>query len=183
LTFDPKTGVASSTLTRYVVQSVGETRFTISGTVVLQRPDALVIRAVMPWRTDWLSFGLYDDGWTRPRTRARIRVFATPGQRTALIRTLTVQVRSPVDIPHRAFELAWDHHSLRGDAVSGNSVSERIELCVPAHGFAEVRLTTPVSSSIPGDQRSEADSLTTRKGGVLVADISLANEIGFRCRA
>jgi hypothetical protein len=181
--FDQATGAASASLTPYVVQSVNETRFRISGNVIIQRPDAMLIQAASPWRTDWLTYGLYDDGWTMPGTPARVRVFAAPEQQHAVIRTLTFQVRAPIGVDARRFEITWNGGSLHADANGTNSVSERVDVCVPAHGFAEVRLATPVSSIIPGDQKRADTWMLTRKGGVLVADLSLADEIGARCEA
>ena len=181
--FDQATGAASASLTPYVVQSVNETRFRISGTVMIQRPDVMLIQAASPWRTDWLTYGLYDDGWTQPGTPARVRVFAVPGQKHAVMRTLTFQVRAPIQIPRRSFAITWNGGSLHADANGTNSVSERVDVCVPAHGFAEVRLATPASSTIPGDQRGADTWMLTRKGGVLLADLSLADEIGATCSA
>ena len=48
-----------------------------------------------PWRADWLSFGLYDDGWTRPGVVARVRSFARPGQTEPLERSLVLQFEAP----------------------------------------------------------------------------------------
>jgi hypothetical protein len=181
LTVDPKDGRASRTFTPYVVQSVGETRFRISGTVVLQRPDVMLIRADMPWRADWASSGLYDDGWTKPRTPAHIRVFATPRQRGAVTRTLTLQLRAPEDVESRPFRIAWAGGSTAGAAGGASSVSTPVQICVPAHGHAEVEVSTPGVSAIPGDQRNLDASLQPRRGGLLLAGISLADEIGPPC--
>ena len=183
LKFDRSTGAASASLSPYVVQSVNETRFRISGVVMVQRPDAMLIHASAPWRTDWLTSGLYDDGWTQPGTLVHVRVFATPAQHHAVMRTLTFQVRAPIDVPNRSFEIAWNGGSLHADANGTNSVSERVDVCVPTHGFAEIRLATSASSEIPGDQRNEDTSILPRKGGVLIAGLSLADEIGAPCRA
>jgi hypothetical protein len=182
LAFDPTTGAASATLTPYVVQSVSETRFRISGTVVLEPSNMMVIRSTTPWRTDWLTSGLYDDGWTRPDTTARIRVFGEPGARQAVQRTLTVQLRGAVGVPPRPFALRWRGGSTHGVAGSDSSVQERITLCVPARGHADVQLSVAGSSQIPGDQKSIADSTQPRQGGLLVSGISLADEIGPACR-
>ena len=70
-----------------------ETRFRVSGKAVSSRAASLLIDAERPWRTDWLTFGLYDDGWTSRRAPARIRVFAYPHQQGARTRYLAVGVR------------------------------------------------------------------------------------------
>jgi hypothetical protein len=97
------------------------------------------------------------------------------------MRTLTFQVRAPIQIPRRSFTIAWNGGSLHADANGTSSVSERVDVCVPARGFAEVSLATPVTSIIPGDQRSRDTWTLARKGGVLLADLSLADEIGDPC--
>ena len=180
VTFDSATGRASRSLTPLVVQSVGETRFRISGTVQIQRTDVMLIRADLPWRTDWLTSGLYGDGWTRPRTVAHIHVFAVPGQQGAVTRTLTVQLRAPVDQPDRAFRIAWRHGSLAGKANDQSSSIEQVRLCVPAHGYADVRVSSSTSSDVGADQ-SVLGAPPHRQGGVLVADISLSDELGGAC--
>jgi hypothetical protein len=177
--FDARTGAADRTLTPYVVQSVTETRVRIAGVVQTQRPDAMVIDAEQPWRADWLSFGLYDDGWMRPGRAARIRVFAAPRAPAAVTRTLSVQFQPPPNTPSQPFELRSNLATLRGATSSG--AWQQIRLCVPAHGFAEVRVTTQTRATIPGDLTSAATSATLRTGGLLVSGISLADEIGPAC--
>src|SRR5262249_33442290 len=63
--FDPLTGVADISPTPWVVQPLGETRFRLSGPSV-DGNGARLIRTGPSWRADWLTFGAYDDGWTRP---------------------------------------------------------------------------------------------------------------------
>jgi hypothetical protein len=179
---DPKTGVAGPSRTPYVVQSEGETRFRISGTIQLERPDVMLIDARMPWRVDWLTFGLYDDGWTRPNTPARIRVFAAPGQHGPVTRTLTVQVRLPPNLDAGSFTLRSGLATVRKKVVAGETALVQLPICVPASGNAEARLTTPVRATIPGDQQSQPASTEPRVGGVLVAEIALADEVGGPCR-
>jgi len=181
LTLDLATGAASKSWSPYVVQSVTETRFRISGTALNARTDVMLIRAAMPWRADWLTFGLYDDGWMLPGKAARIRVFAMRGQRGPVTRTLSVQVELPPNIASQRFELVTNLARVRSEATTAATAVERIPICVPAHGFTEARLTTPTISPIPGDQRSQYASTLPRDGGLLVADISLADELGGPC--
>jgi len=181
VTFDPRTAAASRSLTPLVVQSVGETRFRISGTARVQTSDVMLIQTTMPWRADWLTTGLYGDGWTIPHTTAHIHVFAVPVQQGAVTRTLTVQLRAPIDAADRPFMIAWPHGSLRAKANDRNSIVEQIPVCVPKRGYVDVRVSTPVNSDVGPDQ-SVLDPPPHRRGGVLVADISLADEIGGSCR-
>src|SRR5262249_43488384 len=117
LAFDPKTGYANHSWTPYVVQSVTETRFRISGNVQVQGPTMMLIDAALPWRTNWLTFGLYDDGWTKPGRTVRVRVFPVPGQKQALTRTLTFQIAGPETVSSRSFTIRTNLESVHGSAT------------------------------------------------------------------
>jgi hypothetical protein len=182
LRFDPRTGLAAASPARYVLQANQETRFRVSGTVQVQQEDTRLIIAARPWRADWLTFGLYPDGWTRPGATARIRVFALPGQRGARLRTLTVAARTTENVAKRRFSLRAAG-SRAGGVATPDTVRATIEVCVPARGYADVGLTAAASSRIPGDLRDfDLAEYTTRRGGVFVAEIALADEVGSPCQ-
>ena len=182
-TFNEQTGAVDRTLSPYVVQAVTDSRFRISGTSPLQTPQILLIKAAQPWRLDWLSFGLYDDGWTKPGVTARIRIFAQPRQRAAEIRTLTLQIQGPsgASAQNRPYTVVSDTGTQTGTANDQSNAFARIEVCVPAHGYSDVRVSTPGRSAIPGDLSSEQGSIAPRIGGIDLADVALADEIGGRC--
>ena len=181
LRFDPETGAANVSPTPYVLAADQETRFHIAGVGRVTMPDVTLTAVHEPWRADWLSFGLYDDGWTRPGVPVRVRIFPSPGQRTAVVRYLTFQIHPPDPVPTRAFEvrsnLATDH----GVATNQHSTIVTLRVCVPRHGHTEVRLTTPDTSWIPGDQRDQPSSDIERRGGLYLSEIALADEIGPAC--
>jgi hypothetical protein len=181
LEFNQTTGAVNVSLSKYVVQSVTDSRFRISGTSPLQTPQILLIKALQPWRLDWLSFGLYDDGWTQPGVTARVRIFSSPGQRAPEIRTLTLQIHGPTSTPS-PYTVVADTGSQKGTATDDATSFARIEVCVPAHGFSEVRVSTPTRGPIPGDLSNEQASVSSREGGIDLNDIALANEIGGSCR-
>ena len=176
ISFDPRTGVADRSPTPWAVQSLGETRFRLSGATGNDRNGVRLIHAGRRWRADWLTLGAYDDGWTMPGVATRVRVFARPGQRGPLIRYLTIHVAEPTGRPVTiASNLeAWD-----GDAPARHTV----QVCVPARGFADVRLASHEAGPIPGDQRDAQNAqFGTRRGGVHIGDIALADETGGPCR-
>ncbi len=178
--FDPKTGRADVTLTRYVLEADQESRFRVSGKEIANADGLNLIDAAEPWRTDWLSFGLYDDGWTRPGVTARVRVFATPDQRAPVLRGITFGVRAPDGVASRSFELSSNQGVVHGTA-SQDTGFYPIHVCVPAHGYADVRLRVPAASEIPGDLATLASSLRRRRGGVFLSQIGLADELGGSC--
>jgi hypothetical protein len=179
--FDPRTGRASVSPTRYVLEADQESRFRVSGTAIANTDGLQLIDAARPWRTDWLSFGLYDDGWTRPGVTARIRVFAAPDQHGSAVRTVTFGIRAPEGVATRPFRLSSNLQRVTADAGAGDTTLQGVTVCVPQRGYAEVRLSTPDASAIPGDLRSLETSLTSRRGGAFVSEIALSDEVGGPC--
>ncbi len=180
--FDPRTGRSDVSLTRYVLEADQESRFRVSGKEIGDQQGLNLIHAAQPWRTDWLSFGLYDDGWTRPGGTARVRVFAAPDQRGPVLRTLTFGIRAPDGVASRLVQLSSNQGEVRAVAIQYNTTFHAIQVCVPARGYAEVRLRAAAASAIPGDQATLASSLLPRRGGVFLTEIGLADELGGACK-
>ena len=160
--FDPNTGRADVSLTRYVLEADQESRFRVSGKEIANQQGLNLIDAARPWRTDWLSFGLYDDGWTRPGVTTRVRVFALPNQRGPVLRGITFGVRAPEGVAARRVELSSNQEVVHAVA-SQDTGFDGIHVCVPPHGYAEVRLRAAGSSAIPGDLATLASSLHPRE--------------------
>jgi hypothetical protein len=180
LQFDPRTGRANVTLSRYVLGALQESRFRISGRQIASTDGLSLIDATRPWRTDWLSYGLYDDGWTRPGETARVRVFAIPSQTGSIMRTVTFGVRAPSGIDSRAFDLSSNQGAVRAVAT-GDTLFQGINVCVPEGGYADIRLRVAQSSAIPGSLATYESSLAPRTGGVYLSQIGLADELGGPC--
>jgi hypothetical protein len=178
LVFDPSTGSANVSPSRYAAESVAETRFRIAGKPVTEYRGVLLIETEQPWRTEWMTFGLYDDGWTVPRAVTRIRIFAAPDQTKPAVRYLTISARAPRDIGARIFHVSSNMTDWRGKAVEGGT-SKQFPVCVPAHSFADVSLSTRGYTPIYGDPKSEETFASyARSGGVMLTQISLADEMG-----
>src|SRR4051812_16915009 len=168
LTFNRKTGRANLSPSRDVAQAVAETRFRLAGTVLGEDRGVDLIQAERPWRAQWLAYDLYRDGWTIPRVDGTIRVFATPAQTAPEHRYLTVSVRAPNDAGRRVVRLRSNASSWSA-RVGEQPVSKQLALCVPADGYADVRVRAPRYSPIYGDPRSEGSFVSyARSGGVLV---------------
>jgi hypothetical protein len=180
--FDQATGVASTSPTRYVVQSTKETRFRIAGPIASASRDAVVIDAGPRWRADWVSHGLYSDGWTKPGTPAVVRVFAVPGQKHALTRTLTFGIRAPLDDLERPFRIGSNLERVRGRTASPATLFQPVRVCVPRKGWADVTFRTPEVSTVYGDMRSESAVTEPRLAGLLLVEVALADELGPPCR-
>jgi len=177
-----RTGRASVSPLGYVAQSVGDARFHIAGSVVTNDRGLFLVKAEQPWRADWLTTGLYDDGWTKPHETARIRVFSYAGQNRRVTRSLTIYLRAPSGIAARPFSLASNVQDVDGTA-GGNEVTADVSVCVPPNGFSEIKLSAPDASGVYGDPTSEVTSPQPRDAGVLVTRIYLSGRIGADCRA
>ena len=178
LRFDDRTGRANESLTRYVVEDATETRFRVSGKGLQITRNSLLIDTERPWRTDWLTFGLYPDGWTKPGDAARIRVFSSPQQKTAVMRYLAVGVQAPFApalIQREPFDIRSNADEWKGVANGEDAVVHQLSVCVPADGFADVRVGTYGRAF-----DSYADGLS-RRAGLLVTEIALADEVGPAC--
>ncbi len=178
LTFDPSTGRANVSPTKYVADSIKETRFRIVGKTVAEYRGVLLNETEQPWRTEWLTFGLYDDGWTVPRVVPTIRIFSSPEQTQPVARYLTITARAPRDIGARIVRIRSNMIDWRGKALE-TGTAEQLPVCVPARGFADVRITARGFTPIYGDPRSEGSFVSyARSGGVMLSQISLADETG-----
>ncbi len=183
LRFDPTTGVANASPSPYVVQSNKETRFRIAGKGAAGSPDtrdSAIVLAGKPWRAAWVSYGMYDDGWTRPHRVARVRLFGEAGQMHPAIRTLTLGVQAPN--ASRPFTVVSNRQTVHATATDGDRVLVAVTACVPARGFTDVRVSTPGASVAYGDPRTAATAVLPRQAGVHLTEIAEADEIGPRCR-
>jgi hypothetical protein len=183
LRFDPTTGVANTSPTRYVALAVKEARFHLLGTAVQSTDAVTLIDTVRPWRADWTSSGLHNDGWTKPGVTGKVRIFAAPGQEGWRVRFVTLQVWAPADVASRPFRVVTNLQAHSGAATNTHTVfAEAIRACVPPQGFAEVSISTPDESGIPqGNLNTNASFEVPRAVGVYLAQIALADELGPRC--
>src|SRR5438128_1082858 len=122
--------------------------------------------------------GKYEDGWTQLCIVWRIRVFAEPGQTKPLKRYVTISVRGPSRSYARPFRVISNASDWRGRAPVAGTTNQ-VAVCVPAHGFADVRISTRGFAPIYGDLRSSNTfAYYARSGGVLITAIALADETG-----
>jgi hypothetical protein len=177
LRFDPKTGRANVDLDAFVAQAVAETRFHIVGEPFTTQRNVILSQPERPWRADWVSYGLYDDGWTRPHQTARIRVFSLPKQKGRTLRWLTLRLLAPEQVPPRAVSIRSDAGSWHFDVTSA-SIQQQVSVCVPPHGYADLTVNAAGFSQIAGDPANTETFATTRSGGVQFQQIALADETG-----
>ncbi len=181
LRFDPQTGLANHDFDSYIAQAVADARFHVKGRFLTTERDVSIVFPDRPWRADWVSYGLYADGWTRPGQVARIRVFAAPGQTAPVRRTLTVTLLAPGDVPSRRAVLHSNGGTWPLDISSANSVQQAVTICVPQRGWADVSLRADGTSPIYGVQTTIESFGQPRDAGVLVGQIALDDKPGASC--
>lgn len=170
LRFDPRTGRATVSPTRYVAESDLETRFRVRGTTVSLTRDVRLIDAGRSWQADWISRGLDDDGFTVPGRTATVRVFPLAGQQGPIRRFVTFHVLA--------------HSARLGVTIAGNTTFVAADqdedvgvfVCVPPHGFGTIRLHGDGSTRVWGDLGTRAGIYQTRVRGVQIGRISMADE-------
>jgi hypothetical protein len=181
LSFDRTTGRANVDFDSYVTQAVGDARFHIAGKLFSVQRDASVVFPERPWRADWITTGLYSDGWTLLGRTARIRVFARPGRTTPELRTLSVSLSGADPVKTRPVHFTSNTGTAAAD-VGPTTVIQQLTVCVPPGRQAEVLLAAKGSSQISGSEATPLTAVTPRSAGVLVRSISLADAAGPTCR-
>ncbi|MFL5955406.1 MAG: hypothetical protein ACJ76I_15000 [Gaiellaceae bacterium] len=175
LTFD-SLGRSSVSPPGGVVQAVGDTRFHLAGTVVTNNRGVFLVDPERPWRADWTTDGLYDDGWTKPGETAHIRVYAYPGQNRAVTRSLTVSAFAPSGVTSRAISVG------PAQATAGsNEVTVEATVCVPPNGSAAVPVAATGTSTIYPDPKTIVTFGQARDAGVQISRIYLSGAIGADC--
>ena len=165
-----------------VLQALGDTRFHLSGTVILLNRGVFLVEPERPWRADWSTAGLYDDGWTVPGGVAHIHVYPYPGQSTPVTRSLTVSLFAPAGVASRPFRLS-SNLGVTTAAAGTNEVSQQIAVCVPPGRAADATLTVSGSSFVAGDLRTPETFSSPRRAGADVSRIYLSGAVGPACQA
>ena len=176
--FDPRTGLSNVDVDSYIAQAAGDVRFHLKGRFLHTERNVSIVFPDRPWRADWMTRGLYPDGWTKPGRVAYIKVFPDPAQRGPVLRTLTVSLAAP-EAARRPTTFASNTGRWQL-AVGGNTLQQAVSVCVPRAAPAEVSIRVSGSSAIGGDQSTLETFAQPRDAGVLVGSIALG-EPGATC--
>ena len=176
--FDERTGAARRLEeTAHVVVHHTDVRFRLAGKALVYDRDAYLIEPDRPWRAAFVTSGIYGDGWTRPHLPAMIRIFANPGQRTALKRFITIAITPPSPSVDQPVTISSNLERQRRVVAPGESLEPLVTVCVPAGGYGEVEVETPIVSDIYRDPtRAALTGETDRPAGVLLRWLALADE-------
>jgi hypothetical protein len=169
-------GHASASLPGDALQAVGDTRFHLAGNVLTNNRGVFLVEPERPWRADWSTTGLYDDGWTRPGVVAHIHVYPYPGQDRRVLRAVTVSAFAPAGVTTRTLQVGQSSAT-----AGGNEVSADATVCVAPNAAGDLPVTVEGASTIYGDPRTDATFAKTREAGVQISRIYLSGQIGADC--
>jgi hypothetical protein len=176
--FDPDTGEARETPdSRYALFYGYDSRFRLAGIQHHFERDAYIVEPERPWRADWITRGIWPDGFTRPHAPATISVYAKPGQRTALRRFLTIEASNPDSVEPRPVSITSGQGDWSGTIAPQQSLRRQLRLCVPPGGRATVRIATPGVSGIYRDPTvGPPTGAADRPVGIQLRTVALADE-------
>jgi hypothetical protein len=176
--FDPRTGRSNVDVDSYIAQAAGDVRFHLKGRFLTTQRDVSIVFPDRPWRADWVTRGLYPDGWSRPGRVAHIKVFPDAAQHRPVLRTLTLALRAPEGTSRpTTFTSNAGQWPL---AVGADTVQQVVSVCVPRRAPAEVSIRVQGASPIPGDPSTIETFAQPRQAGVLVGSIALGG-LGASC--
>jgi hypothetical protein len=180
LRFDDTTGKANFDVDSYIAQATADARFHVKGRFLTAERGVSIVFPDRPWRADWVSYGLYPDGWTRPNEPARIRVFADPKQTGPVLRTVTLSLVAPDGSAPRPATLRSNTGNWTLKVTSSN-MNQEVRVCVPRTGHADIALRSTGSSPIYGDPSAPVTFSAPREAGVLIAQVALAEGLTNDC--
>ena len=171
-------GLLQASPTRYVAQFSRDARFRIDGDAVWNERETDLIDAGDAWRLAWASSGLYEDGWTKPDTEARVTVFPQREQSGPATRLVTLNLRPTGEerAVHASSGLGQVSSTLRDEAVS-----LQVPVCVRPEAPGEVRLNVLGAGPVEGNPVNAEIFAQPRFGGVQVLGIALAPEPRAGC--
>ena len=176
--FDDRTGdVLRLHETARILVHQTDVRFRLAGTQGVFDRGAYIVEPERPWRAAYITRDIYPDGWTRPHLPATIRIFAGPQQRTAVRRFLTIALTAPSARLELPVKIASNVDRWEGQLAPEAGVERLVEICVPARGYGEVTVETPIVTDIYRDPtKAPLTGETDRPAGLLLRWLALADE-------
>jgi hypothetical protein len=167
LEIDSRTGgvAGTSDAPELHVTAPRDPRFQLAGSVVAENVGLVIRRVERPYRALWLTEGLEPDGWTRPGQRALLRVFGAGSV------AVSITLRAPDAGPAR-YEISAGRTQRAGDLATAAEQTERLVVCVPDNGYADITVAGESEAEIPALQISPT-ATGTRRAGVLVGAIEV----------
>ena len=176
--FDERTGdVRRLKETARVLVHQTDVRFRLAGVQRVFDRGAYIVEPERPWRAAFITRDIFPDGWTRPHLPATVRIFSGPRQRTAVRRFLTIALTAPSARLELPVTIASNVEHWEGSLAPGGDVERLVTICVPAGGYGEVTVETPIVTDIYRDPtKAPLTGETDRPAGMLLRYLALADE-------
>ena len=139
------TGRANFDVDSYVAQAVDGRALPHRGPVLATQRGVSIVFPDQPWRADWVTSGLYHDGWTQPgHARRASGFFARRGQTRPRCDTLRVTSRRARRTSHAPGHVPLEHGNVALAVTSGTGVQLQASPCASrARGSPDVTLAAP----------------------------------------
>ena len=145
---DWSSGLAPGTASApaYVVFALNDPRFRLIGVRDAENIGLQVIVAARPYHAQWATRGLDTDGWAPAGKPVTVRIYSQ-SRRAELVR-LAITLGAPQLAPAR-YLLRTSDTQQHGELAPAALATPTIDVCVPAHTFADVQLTSRSDARIP----------------------------------
>jgi hypothetical protein len=125
--------------TRLLVVAADDSRFHLAGaTRIAAAPPLELVRTTKRVRADWLTRGLFADGWTQPGRTARLRFYARGRPRRFNVVIALTAARTAAR--RQRYRLVARGATHRGSVRRRRVARIAFDVAVPANSFAEARL-------------------------------------------
>jgi len=152
----------------YVVFALNDPPFRLTGVRHAENIGLQVIVADRPYRVRWTTRGLDTDGWAPAGRPVKIRIYSQRGK-AELVR-LAVTLGAPQLAPTR-YLLSVGGTQQRGQVAAAALATPTIDVCIPAHSFTDVHLTSTSDARIP-NAPTGFDVAGTRRVGARVGPLT-----------
>jgi Dolichyl-phosphate-mannose-protein mannosyltransferase len=134
--------LSGSSPTRLLVLAIDDPRFQLAqARVIAAAPPLELVRTTKRLRADWLTRGLYADGWTHPGQTARFRFYAPQrARRWNVVIALSAAPNAVRPQRYRLVPGAAAATTYVGSLAPGAHTRVAFDVAVPANGFRELRL-------------------------------------------
>ncbi len=153
----------------YVVAAPNDSRFGLVGSQTAANAGLVVQAVDRPYRARWATRGLFVDGWTLEGLPATVRVYAAPGKPSR-----AAQVTAVLDAPPEATSpVPYRFGGARGTIAPGQRAQATASVCLPAAGYADLKLEAAKSATIAGPPVGP-ESGPPRNVGVALSGVQVA---------
>jgi hypothetical protein len=161
--------VATGDEADYLVVARSDVRLRLRGRVVARRGPLELLRVERPYAAEWATTGLTLDGWTLPRTPARLRLFHAPGAGSSSQR-VRIGLSAAGAAEPRRFAARSARARTSGTIAPGEAAVAELDVCLGT-AFADVHLTVAPAGLVPGLPLGHGTEQQLRNAGLQLVGV------------